>query len=84
MAGNESFNEEHGIAEDYILDGYRIVEKLVNKNDFVLGNLKRFLDSKYLLIISSIHFQVFRPLDSRNLFGQHCTLQTKIMPELDF
>ena len=37
MAGGSTFGEELGFAEDDLLDGYEMVEKIVCKNDFVLG-----------------------------------------------
>ena len=36
VAGGSTFGEEQGFAED-LLDGYEMIEKLINENDFVLG-----------------------------------------------
>lgn len=37
VAGGSTFDQEKGFAEDDLLDGYETIEKLICKNDFVLG-----------------------------------------------
>ena len=37
VAGGSTFGEEQGFAEDDLLDGFVMIEKIISKNDFVLG-----------------------------------------------